>query len=96
MPVVRIVSVFFSISHEGSDKCLFAWDCGNLINYRKTHTKHWSSSDLKRLELFFGVFGFLLSLKLLWGYETADNFVLLRVSVNHFEVMRKERNSFKW
>ena len=32
----------FSISYSGSDKFLFAWDCANLMNYRKTHTEHWS------------------------------------------------------
>ena len=85
MPVVRIVSIFFSISFSGSDKFLFALDCANLVNYRKNHPKHWSSGELQRYEFFFGVFGFLLSFKLLWDYETADNFVFLRVSFNHFE-----------
>ena len=89
MPVVRIVSIFFSISFSGSDKFLFALDCANLVNYRKNHTKHWSSGELQRYEFFFGVFGFLLSFKLLLDHETADNFVFLRVSFNHFEE-RKE------
>ena len=96
MPVVRIVYGFFSISYSGSDNFLFAWDCANLVNYRKTHTKHWSSGDLQRYELVFGVFGFLLSFKLLWDYETTDNSVFLKVSFNHFENMQTERNSFKW
>ena len=75
-----VVSGFFSISYSGSNKSLFASDCANLVNYRKTHTKHWSTGDLQRYKLFFGIFGFLLSLKLLWDYETADNFLFLRVS----------------
>ena len=82
MSVVRAVSAVFSISYSGSDKFLLAWDSASLVNYRKTHTKHWSSGDLQRYDFFFGVFGVLLTLKLLWDYETANNFVFLRVSFN--------------
>ena len=85
MSVVRIVSGFFSISFSDRDKFWFALDCADLVNYRKNHTKHWSSGELQRYEFFFAVFGFLLSLKLLWDYETADNFVFLRVS---FTILR--------
>ena len=91
MPVVRTVFGFFSISFSDRDKFWFALDCANLVNYRKNHTKNWSSGELQRYEFFFTVFGFLLSLKLLWDYETTDNFVFLRVSFNRFEVMRKKK-----
>ena len=47
---------------------------------QKNSYKTLTSGDLQKYELFFGVFGFLLSLKLLWDHETADNFVFSRVS----------------
>ena len=45
MPVVRIVSGFFSISYSASDKFLFGWDCVNFVNYRnrlKVDTLFWN------------------------------------------------------
>ena len=73
-------SGFFSVSYSGSDTFLFAGNCVNLVNYRKTKRKHWSFSDLRRYELFLVFLFFLQSLKLLWDYKTADNFIFLSVS----------------